>query len=116
MATRVDFDTKLSTEGRVVVPAAVRSALGVGPGDHLRFVLEDGEVRLVTAKSLLSAVWANTPGGDAGDSVVDVRRDRQDDTARFDARWERVGAAVAADTRTEEEIEDGLLGQLGLTR
>ena len=115
MAAILDIDTKLSSEGRVVIPAAVRSALGVGPGDRVRFVVgEDGEVKLVTAKSLLLAVWANNHGGDAGDSVVDVRRSRQDDVARSSAKWDRVAAVVKADVRSEQEIEESLLAQLGL--
>ena len=51
----------------------------------------------MTAKSLLFAVWANNHGGDAGDSVVDVRRSRHDDVARSSAKWDRVAAAVKAD-------------------
>ena len=114
MAATIDIDTKLSSEGRVVIPAAVRTALGVGPGDRVRFVVEDGEVKLVTAKSLLFAVWANNHGGDAGDSVVDVRRSRQADSARSSAKWDRVAALAQADARSEDEIEEGLLAQLGL--
>ena len=114
MAATLDIDTKLSREGRVVILAAVRRALGVGPGDRVRFVVEDGEVKLVTAKSLLLAVWANNYGGAAGDSVVDVSRSRQDDVVRSSAKWDRVAAAVKADVRSEQEIEEGLLAQLGL--
>jgi len=44
----------------------------------------------------------------AGNSVVDVRRSRQD------AKWDRVAAVVKADVRSEQEIEEGLLAQLGL--
>lgn len=115
MAATLDIDTKLSSEGRVVIPAAVRRALGVGPGDRVRFVVEeDGEVKLVTAKSLLLDVWSNNHGAGAGDSVVDVRRSRQDDVARSSAKWDRVAAVVKADVRSEQEIEESLLAQLGL--
>ena len=116
MADRVDIDTRLSPEGRVVIPAAVRSVLGVAPGDRLRFVVEDGEVRLVTAQSLLSAVWANNHGGDAGDSVQAVRATRRADRARGTAKQARLAAAAAAESRSEDEIEDDLLAQLGLAR
>ena len=115
MAAKLDIDTKLSSEGRVVIPAAVRTALGVGPGDRVRFVVENGEVKLVTAKSLLFAVWANNHGGDAGDSVVDVRRSRQADSARSSAKWDRVAALAQGDARSEDEIEEGLFAQLGLS-
>jgi AbrB family looped-hinge helix DNA binding protein len=116
MAERLDIDTKLSAEGRVVVPAAVRQVLGVHAGDRLRFVVEDGQVKLVTAQSLLFAVWANNHGGDAGNSVVDVRRERLADVASFDDKLARVDAAAAAEVRSEAEIEAGLLAQLGLPR
>ena len=116
MADRVDIDTRLSPEGRVVIPAAVRSALGVTPGDRLRFVVEGGEVRLVTAQSLLFAVWANNHGGDAGDSVEAVRAARLADRARGTAKQARLAATVAVESRSEDEIEDDLLAQLGLAR
>lgn len=116
MAEKLDIDTKLSSEGRVVIPAVVRTVLGVGPGDRVRFVVEDGEVKLMTAKSLLFAVWANNHGGDAGDSVVDMRRSRQADSARSGAKWDRVAALAQEDARGEDEIEEGLLAQLGLSR
>lgn len=115
MADRLDFDTKLSPEGRVVVPAAVRAALGVGPGDRVRFVLEGGEVRLVTAQALLSAVWANNHGGDAGDSVSDVRHLRSADIGRDEAKQARLADATV-ESRGEDEIEASLFAQLGLDR
>jgi hypothetical protein len=58
-------------------------------------------------------VWSNNQGGDAGDSVVDVRS-RQDDVARSSAKRDRVAAAVKADVRSEQQIEESLLAQLGL--
>ena len=116
MAETLDFDKTLSGEGRVVVPAAVRAVLGIAPGDRVRFVVENGEVKLVTARSLMFAVWANNHGGDAGDSVTHVRRLRQADRSRWTAKRERLEAAVAAESRSEGEIEHGLLAQLGLAQ
>lgn len=113
MATTVDIDTKVSSEGRVVIPAAVRRALGLRPGDGVRFVVVDGEVKLVTAKSLLFAVWANNHGGD---SVLAVRQTRRDGIARSSTKWDRVAAQVEVDVRSEDDIEAGLYAQLGLTR
>jgi AbrB family looped-hinge helix DNA binding protein len=116
LEAKLDIDKTLSPEGRVVVPAAVRAALGVGPGDRVRFVVENGEVRLVTAQSLMFAVWANNHGGDAGDSVKDVRQARLTDRSRSAGKQERLEAAMAAEERSEDEIEDGLLAQLGPPR
>ena len=113
---RLDIDKVLSPEGRVVVPAAVRAALGVGPGDRIHFVVENGEVKLMTAQSLMFAVWANNHGGDAGDAVKEVRQARHTDRTRSAAKQERLEAVFAAEGRSEDEIENGLLAQLGLSR
>lgn len=115
VADRLDIDVKVSNEGRVVIPAAVRSLLGVAPGDRVRFVVEDGEVKLVTAQSLMFAVWANN-GGDAGDAVASMRAERTLDTERVEAKWERLAALTAAEVRSEDEIEANLLDQLGLAQ
>ena len=52
---------------------------------------------------------------DLGDSAADVRRFRQEDQAAAAAKWARVDAAAEADVRSEQEIEESLLTQLGLT-
>ena len=69
----------------------------------------------MAATSQMSAVWANNHGGEAGDSADDVRRSRQADSAQSSAKWDRVDALAEADARCEDEIEEGLLAQLGLT-
>jgi bifunctional DNA-binding transcriptional regulator/antitoxin component of YhaV-PrlF toxin-antitoxin module len=110
--TRLDIDTKVSNEGRVVIPAAVRQVPGVRPGTG-PIRRHGGEVRLVTAGALLSAVWANDHGGDSGNSVADLRRERLADRARSEAKWARHEADLAAETRSEDEVEAGLLARLG---
>jgi AbrB family looped-hinge helix DNA binding protein len=116
MADDMAIDTRVSAEGRVVIPSAVRQVLGVGPGDLVRFVVEAGQVRLVTAQLLMLAVWANNRGGDGGDPVEDIRRARTADQKLVEDKWDRVAAQSASESRSEEEIEAGLLAQLGLTR
>ena len=70
----------------------------------------------MAATSQMSAVWANNHGSEAGDSADDVRRLRQADAAQSSAKWHRVDALAEADARSEDEIEEGLLTQLGLHR
>lgn len=41
---------KLNENGRVVIPASFRAALGVEPGDELVMSLEDDELRITTLK------------------------------------------------------------------
>lgn len=44
---------KLGSNGRLVIPAQYRKALGVGEGDELVMRLEEGELRLSTRKIAL---------------------------------------------------------------
>ena len=41
MVERVELDTKVSPEGRVVIPIEIRRVLEVAGGGRVRFVLED---------------------------------------------------------------------------
>lgn len=42
----------ITAKGQTTLPKAVREALGVSPGDRLRYrVLENGEVRIIKTKS-----------------------------------------------------------------
>jgi AbrB family looped-hinge helix DNA binding protein len=38
--------SRVSTKGQVTIPAGIRSALGVGPGDLVAYELEGNKVRL----------------------------------------------------------------------
>ena len=40
--------TRMSQNGRIVIPAAFRKALGVDDGDDLVLRLQDGELRITT--------------------------------------------------------------------
>lgn len=45
---------RLSANGRVAIPAAVRKALDLRPGDELLMRVEDGELRLSTRRQALA--------------------------------------------------------------
>ena len=48
--------TKLGPDGRIVIPARLRKALGLKPGDELLIRLEDGELVVYTrAQAILRA-------------------------------------------------------------
>jgi AbrB family looped-hinge helix DNA binding protein len=83
MQTQVTATAVISTKGQVVIPAEVRSALGLQEGDRLTFVIDDGRLvveRLPTraerrkkwmaeafaeyAKSDVEKVWASIDGED----------------------------------------------------
>jgi len=45
--------TTITKKGQVTIPAEIRHSLGLGPGDKVAFVLENGEVKVKPAKSAL---------------------------------------------------------------
>ena len=49
--------SRLTSKAQTTIPQAVRSALRVGPGDDLAYVIEDGRVVLIKAR----AVFADDP-------------------------------------------------------
>ncbi len=48
-----DFKAKIGPNGRIVIPAACRKALGVGPGDELLLRLEDDSIQIMTREAAL---------------------------------------------------------------
>ena len=42
-------ESTVTTKGQTTLPRTVRSALGLAPGDRVRYVILDGEVRLLKA-------------------------------------------------------------------
>ena len=112
---RLQYDTKISPEGRMVIPAEVRKALGLTAGDRVRLVLEAGEVHLVSARTMAASLWTNNTGSGAEDSVADVRAFRIGDRAVSDARSaSQSSAQTVPDLRSEEQIADDLMSALGL--
>ena len=43
-------ESTISTKGQTTLPRTVRTALGLAPGDRVRYVILDGEVRLLKAR------------------------------------------------------------------
>jgi antitoxin PrlF len=41
---------KLNENGRIVIPASIRQALGIVPGDEVLLLMDDGEVRMTTPR------------------------------------------------------------------
>jgi AbrB family looped-hinge helix DNA binding protein len=122
MAERVEdameWDTKVSPEGRVVIPVEVRRALEVAGGGRVRFVLEDGQVRVVSPRTLAVALWANNHGGDAGDSVAEVRAARGHDRDVEAQNQRRVASNLRSsakpDQRSDDKVAADLMAAVGL--
>ena len=48
---KLQVRTRMSEKGRIVIPTAIREALGMGVGDALDLRVEDGELRIATMRS-----------------------------------------------------------------
>ena len=111
---RVD-GSPVSPEGRVVIPAEIRRAVGISPGDRVHFVLTGGEVRLVSPRQLTMAVWANNHGGDTGDSVEYLRQARTEDQVARQAHEDRVTDAVDVSAGQDpDQVAARVLAELGI--
>lgn len=63
---------RLGAGGRFVIPASMRTAMGVRPGDTLIVHIEDGELRVISARNALRRVQEHMSRyKKAGESVVD---------------------------------------------
>jgi AbrB family looped-hinge helix DNA binding protein len=70
---------KLNANGRIVIPAVVRQALDLRPGDELIMRIEDGELRLSTRRQALARarrlLRCYLPSGeDLTQSLIEDRR------------------------------------------
>ena len=46
------FESVLASKGQTTIPKAVREALGVRSGDLIRYVMSDGEVRMLAVRPI----------------------------------------------------------------
>ena len=75
----MQIETRLDSDGRIVLPAVVRRALGLRPGDQLIIDVEGQEIRLVTvaeaARRAQELVRCYVdPGESLAESLVAERR------------------------------------------
>ena len=53
MTTETETRTRVNENGRVVIPASYRKALGINVGDEVLLRIEDKELRITTLKQRL---------------------------------------------------------------
>lgn len=75
---------RLSKEGRVLIPAAVRQQLGFTENEPLSIYVQDGEVRIVSRAQAIRRMQQRMaryrkPGRDAVDELL---RERREEAAR----------------------------------
>lgn len=116
MVDAVDYHVTVSSQGRVVLPAPLRKALGLNAGDTLNLTLDSqGVVRMVTARQLADNLWAayaDAEEAPVGTAAVEVRELRDADRARAEVRYDDISARRARVDRTEDELEAELFADL----
>ena len=76
------LESRITSKGQTTLPKAVREALGVGPGDRVRYFVQDGEVRIRAVRPIqhLYGVLARhgppVTLGDMERAIVDGATDR----------------------------------------
>ena len=75
----------LGKNGRLVIPAPFRRALGIEPGDELVLTIDDGELRITTRERAITRAQETLRSyTDDGDSLVDELIDERRADARSD--------------------------------
>lgn len=71
---------RVNENGRVVIPAAFRKALGINPGDEVILSLEEDELRITTMKGRIERAQRRArqyvkPGASLVDELIAERRE-----------------------------------------
>jgi AbrB family looped-hinge helix DNA binding protein len=72
--------TQVGEKGRIVIPAEIREAMGIGVGDSIELRLKDDELRISTREARLRRVQERArrlipPGISLADELLDERRE-----------------------------------------
>lgn len=99
--------TKLTREGRVLIPAEFRRALELEPGDEVVLVLDDGEVRMTTHGTALARLRELATGLPSVDEFMELRRRQAQLEEEKHERWagdaaRRIGDADGAEAGAGE--------------
>ena len=49
-----ELRVRINENGRIVIPASIRSVLGIGPGDEMVLKVKDGELRITTVRNRIA--------------------------------------------------------------
>jgi AbrB family looped-hinge helix DNA binding protein len=76
----IETRTRVNENGRVVIPASFRKALGINVGDEIVLRMEDNELRLMTLKRRLERAQESIrrhikPGRSLVDELIAERRE-----------------------------------------
>lgn len=100
MATQIkQAKARISPNGRVVIPAAIRQQLGVKPGDPILMDVEDGVLRLESYPTRIARIQRElaqyiAPGVSMADELIaerraEARREQEDTDRELEQRHMR---------------------------
>jgi antitoxin PrlF len=72
VGVRVMLESIVAISGRTTLPKAVRFALGLAPGDRVRYTILDGEVRLLKARPVAGLAGILARPGQQSESIEDM--------------------------------------------
>jgi len=80
MTMKIEARTRLNENGRLVIPASFRKALGINPGDEVILRLEDDELLLTTLRHRIARAQRNARkyiprGVSLADELIAERRE-----------------------------------------
>jgi AbrB family looped-hinge helix DNA binding protein len=80
MTPRAQTRARVNENGRVVIPASYRKALGIKPGDEVILRMEDDELRITTMKRRIERAQRRVrkyvePGVSLADELIAERRE-----------------------------------------
>ena len=80
MTTGLETRTRINENGRMVIPASYRKALGINIGDEVVLRIEDDELRITTLKLRLEQARRRIrkyikPGRSLADELIAERRE-----------------------------------------
>jgi AbrB family looped-hinge helix DNA binding protein len=80
MTLRQETRTRVNENGRVVIPAAFRKAMGIKVGDEVVLRMEDNELRILTLKRRIEHAQRLVrqhvkPGTSLVDELIEERRE-----------------------------------------
>lgn len=80
MTVETEARLRVNENGRVVIPASFRKALGINAGDEIVLRIEDDELRITTLKHLVERAQRRVrryikPGRSLADELIAERRE-----------------------------------------